>query len=133
VASGADVADAVGDGIPTGSGETGVITYLYRCPACGAETELRHSIREEPAVACACGAAMGRAVAGEGVALLTGRQRTAAMHAERRKEAEDTAHAERVAAWIRDEARPRAQASLAAALDRRAEQRARTGRNSDGL
>ena len=40
-----------------------MVRYDYHCPACGAVREVRHSIKESPAVACAeCGAAMARGI-----------------------------------------------------------------------
>ncbi|MDX2175995.1 MAG: zinc ribbon domain-containing protein [Candidatus Sumerlaeia bacterium] len=40
-----------------------MILYDYHCPACGAVREVRHSIKESPAVAChACGGPMARGI-----------------------------------------------------------------------
>ena len=90
-----------------------MITYEYRCPACGHEEEVRHSIRERPVLPCsACGAAeLVRMISGGGEAFLaTGGKSAAPLQSKvDSKHREDMAHAKKVAAGIKAQLQPKTQ------------------------
>ena len=100
-------------------------SYMYGCPDCDFEAEVRHSIAVDPDVTCeSCGAQMKRRpVLGSTPLVKGGTRLSNHQRQHERREHEDMSHAKTVASYVKNEAQPKARA----ALDRAARQVAKEG------
>ena len=96
-----------------------MITYEYQCPACGADQAVKHSIKDEPQVACPqCGQPMKRSLSGgDSFQVKGGTVRSHVQQKQARKASEDMNHAEKVARQIKDTYQPKLREAAEKRLD----------------
>jgi len=89
-------------------------SYIYCCPDCDFEAEIRHSIATDPEVNCeSCGALMKRRpVVGSAPLVKGGTRLSTHQRQQERREHADMSHARTVASYVKNEAQPKARAAL---------------------